>query len=162
MKRIICSSLLFFSSSVFAHTSMPPSFTVELQQMFQISADTSRFVGWFTFHENGGVITALTTTSGVDFGDGQSFSNSGTSVSVNHTYAPGSFTAVMTLSAIGEWRDTTSFTNNGEPPLIVPINFNFQKSLVVSHMPEPETYAMLLAGLGLLGFMARRRKQNAD
>lgn len=26
-------------------------------------------------------------------------------------------------------------------------------------IPEPETYAMLLAGLGLLGFMARRRKE---
>jgi len=28
----------------------------------------------------------------------------------------------------------------------------------VSHAPEPESYAMLLAGLGLLGFVARRRK----
>jgi hypothetical protein len=28
-------------------------------------------------------------------------------------------------------------------------------------IPEPETYAMLLAGLGLLGFTARRKKQNA-
>jgi hypothetical protein len=28
----------------------------------------------------------------------------------------------------------------------------------VSAVPEPETYAMLLAGLGLLGFMARHRK----
>jgi hypothetical protein len=28
-------------------------------------------------------------------------------------------------------------------------------------VPEPETYAMLLAGLGLLGFAARRRKQKA-
>src|SRR6185503_5041411 len=30
---------------------------------------------------------------------------------------------------------------------------------VTSHIPEPETYAMLLAGLGLLGFEARRRKK---
>ena len=30
---------------------------------------------------------------------------------------------------------------------------------VVSSVPEPETYAMLLAGLGLVGFIARRRKQ---
>ena len=28
----------------------------------------------------------------------------------------------------------------------------------VSAVPEPETYAMLLAGLGMIGFMARRRK----
>ena len=31
--------------------------------------------------------------------------------------------------------------------------------LVVSAVPEPETYAMMLGGLGLLGFMARRRKR---
>ncbi|MDO9011164.1 MAG: FxDxF family PEP-CTERM protein [Gallionella sp.] len=30
----------------------------------------------------------------------------------------------------------------------------------VSPIPEPETYAMLLAGLGLVGFMARRRKES--
>jgi hypothetical protein len=32
-------------------------------------------------------------------------------------------------------------------------------NLEVAAVPEPETYAMLMAGLGLLGFMARRRKQ---
>ena len=31
----------------------------------------------------------------------------------------------------------------------------------VAAVPEPETYAMMLAGLGLLGFAARRRKQEA-
>ena len=32
---------------------------------------------------------------------------------------------------------------------------------IFAPVPEPETYAMLLAGLGLLGFMARRRKESA-
>jgi hypothetical protein len=31
----------------------------------------------------------------------------------------------------------------------------------VAAVPEPETYAMMLAGLGLIGFAARRRKQQA-
>lgn len=30
---------------------------------------------------------------------------------------------------------------------------------ITAAVPEPETYAMLLAGLGLMGFAARRRKQ---
>ncbi len=34
-------------------------------------------------------------------------------------------------------------------------------ALNVSPVPEPETYAMLLAGLGLIGFTARRRKESA-
>lgn len=33
-------------------------------------------------------------------------------------------------------------------------------NLNVLAVPEPETYAMMLGGLGLLGFMARRRKKN--
>lgn len=32
----------------------------------------------------------------------------------------------------------------------------------ISAVPEPETFAMLLSGLGLMGFMARRRKQQAS
>lgn len=33
---------------------------------------------------------------------------------------------------------------------------------VAAPIPEPETYAMMLAGLGLLGVAARRRKQKSD
>jgi hypothetical protein len=36
-----------------------------------------------------------------------------------------------------------------------------QNTAPVTTVPEPETYAMLLAGFGLLGFVARRRKQQA-
>jgi hypothetical protein len=31
-------------------------------------------------------------------------------------------------------------------------------NLIINSVPEPETYAMLLAGLGLVGFVARRKK----
>lgn len=37
-----------------------------------------------------------------------------------------------------------------------------QDYLVASPVPEPETYAMMLAGLGMLGFAARRRKLQED
>ena len=33
-------------------------------------------------------------------------------------------------------------------------------SVAIAAVPEPETYAMLLVGLGLIGFAARRRKHN--
>jgi hypothetical protein len=33
---------------------------------------------------------------------------------------------------------------------------------VAAPIPEPETYAMMLAGLGLLGVMTRRRKQKLN
>jgi len=35
---------------------------------------------------------------------------------------------------------------------------NYQGSLAVTAVPEPETYALMLAGLGAVGFIARRRK----
>lgn len=41
-----------------------------------------------------------------------------------------------------------------------PLSFTFYDVLVtptIAAIPEPETYALLLAGLGLLGFVARRR-----
>ncbi len=33
--------------------------------------------------------------------------------------------------------------------------------ITITSVPEPETYAMFLAGLGLMGFMARRRSKNS-
>lgn len=38
---------------------------------------------------------------------------------------------------------------------------SYAGTLTVSAVPEPETYGMLLAGLGLVGYMARRRRNKA-
>jgi hypothetical protein len=48
-------------------------------------------------------------------------------------------------------------TTTGEPAWID----NVQISTTLAPIPEPETYAMMLAGLGLLGVAARRKKQKS-
>ncbi len=47
----------------------------------------------------------------------------------------------------GSYEFSASLTNAGVNP--------------TGAVPEPETYALMLAGLGLLGFAARRRRQKA-
>ncbi len=64
--------------------------------------------------------------------------------------------------------DQFEITTGADFVVINPTNFVFEGNgrqwaldnadIQVSAVPEPETYAMLLAGLGLLGFAARRRK----
>ena len=41
-------------------------------------------------------------------------------------------------------------------------DFESGKWKCVTAVPEPETYAMMLAGLGLIGFVAARRRKNTE
>ena len=67
--------------------------------------------------------------------------------------------------AQGEVLAPTSVLFNG--PLVLTVMGNTKGgsyggvfNLNLAPVPEPETYGMLLAGLGILGFLARRRKQS--
>jgi hypothetical protein len=50
--------------------------------------------------------------------------------------------------------DTLEFTFDGQVE-----DQTYSIQMVTAPIPEPETYALMLAGLGLVGFMARRRRK---
>ena len=88
------------------------------------------------------------------------------------TLAPGvyqySFGSGPVVPALVPIDPFTSVTLNGDilyfddrnsgVPDIDSNDFRVSVAYEVSPIPEPETYALMLAGLGVVGFMARRRK----
>lgn len=62
--------------------------------------------------------------------------------------APGTYTTLLTFVT----DQNNTFGTAGK-------SYDFKLSATVTAVPEPETYAMLLAGLGLVGWAVRRRKQ---
>jgi hypothetical protein len=101
----------------------------------------------FKFEGDAGKFAVNGPTSG--WAGGTSIGLIGTNLQVTSGGGQGTYAYVLGYndsagsSTLGDWDD-----------FVVGVNFR------VSAIPEPETYAMLLAGLGLLGFVARRRKQN--
>ncbi|KIO47871.1 FxDxF family PEP-CTERM protein [Nitrosospira sp. NpAV] len=88
---------------------------------------------------------------------------SGNGTTPDHYIAPDTsspFTSVIGASGPGGASPLTGWAPVA-PGDVVTLNEEYRLRLSgvsVSPVPEPETYAMLLAGLGLVGAMARRRK----
>ena len=69
-----------------------------------------------------------------------------------------------TTHPIFSYRAFDFYTNQGRQSFDEKTGQSFAwavRSGDVAPVPEPETYAMLMAGLGLMGFVARRRQQKA-
>jgi probable HAF family extracellular repeat protein len=78
-------------------------------------------------------------------------------------YSDGNMTDLSELPSIAEagWINLRPEAINNEGQIAGHGILNgSEQAFLLSPIPEPKTYAMLLAGVGLMGFMARRRKQN--
>jgi PEP-CTERM motif len=90
---------------------------------------------------------------------GLAFSGNGTLLSLGSLdAASGALYSVNTFNGAA-----TSLSGTGLPYGSGPIHFGVDGGLAFAPaVPEPETYAMLLAGLGLIGFIAYRRKNDSS
>jgi hypothetical protein len=103
----------------------------------------------------GTTISGLTNAGALDF--------SFTDVDTGHTFTNGTLASVyvadVTTKGLGHYAYVIGFNDDGSSDgdfddFVVGVNF------VANPVPEPETYALMLAGLGAVGFMARRRQRS--
>ena len=66
------------------------------------------------------------------------------------------FSGKKTVTAAGMYNIAFSFNTSGYPAKDVVIDSVYV--MTAAPVPEPETYALMLSGLGLIGFVARRRR----
>jgi hypothetical protein len=138
------------SARIYDNYFWPPSYTVTTPgwQLYKsIFSPGSTTAGWYgasglSWHLDEGTYWAVFEIYAVD---GNNFYGAMPNGAPNH------LTNEVLRNFYTQWTKTDlglGIRLSGTPDNPVPI-------------PEPETYAMMLAGLGLLGFAARRRKQQA-
>lgn len=161
-------SVVSFGATVIVNVPLP-SFTLAVNPGWTLSGPVSAFLGNPTFTEVGGATTNIAGTADVSFDGGPATTIAGLSGFVITATAPGylagyfssttsvpvgGFTSLdisntsLTLSASGG-----TFSNIVSSP-----QNKLEYSFSATPVPEPETYAMLLSGLGALGWLVRRRR----
>jgi hypothetical protein len=163
LKSLLLAATLAFSSAAALAAPVPtyidvtvtgsgPTWTAE----YGASHTAGDFIDVYTFLPSS--VTGLTDISFYNFARSTAFNITFTGAELSGVPIPYTNSGGVGFSFGGLIADFTG-------PLVLTISGtsgatgSYAGTLNVSAVPEPETYAMMLGGLGLLGFMARRRKQ---
>lgn len=156
-KMLLAAAMAVASTASFAvtdWTSFVPPATPAQGDFF----GTQSGVFSFSLLADSGASTGLVVSGGTLAGvyvDGNPFTFNGVqSWNYNGSLAAGAhdITVVIANNFTGSYRGTLYFQPN---------NLDIT-SLTAAPVPEPETYAMLIAGLGAVGFLSRRRRQQGE
>ena len=101
-----------------------------------------------------------------NFADGTSFSGAGLNTADNGNFRnsdgttelSGTDKLISSFSVVGKQTETADYS------YLALDNFQFrvEQAVVTTPVPEPEIYAMMLAGLGLMGWVGRRRRHSSS
>ena len=98
--------------------------------------------------------TILATLSLISNPDGILFNSDDKVLNTSSTPGGNSLALTWSASSAGSYYVAVGGLSNGTAGGI------YNGAISVTAVPEPETYAMMLAGLGALGFLARRRRND--
>ena len=158
-KNAIALAVLLAATSLqFAHaarTPKPVSYTTTDNGSAHADADGGAFSQTFTITTPGSFNGILAVTA-----DQVSFSGMSASLGGNAiTFSPSNNTWIgqINLGSSTTYSLTVTGTSTVGSKLYSVQTLGNQQGVTITPVPEPETYAMFLAGLGLMGGIARRR-----
>ena len=148
-----------------------PSFTVQAKPGYSLSGALGGFLGNLVFNEVGaGALTSADVSGNVSVDGGPALALNGSLSRTLTSSLPGVFSnGYFSGSASMPVGAFNSFSFSGGSLLLSASGGSFasitaqpQNELKISffatQVPEPETYALLLAGLGVIGALSRRRR----
>lgn len=147
-----------------------PSFTLTANAGYTLTGVLSGFLGNLAYTEVGGATTGILAYADISVNGGPAVSWNGglpwTLTGGGAGFNLGYFAGTLSQT-LGDYQSVTisnaSIVLSATGGSFSAISANPQNKLKIEFqaaaVPEPETYALLLAGLGVVGFLARRRQR---